>query len=77
MAKMYGTRPSDLLGVRDPYEAFCLDHACFVKLADYLADEQPDGGRRFRPGGYEMPAASVRASVPWSGPGPDPLGGTL
>ena len=28
MAKMYGTRPSALMGIEEPYEAFCLDEAC-------------------------------------------------
>ena len=28
MAKTYGKRPSELLGVEDPYTAYCFDEVC-------------------------------------------------
>lgn len=28
MAKLYSCRPSNLIGLDDPYEAFCFDEAC-------------------------------------------------
>lgn len=32
MIKRYGTRPSRLVGVDDPYAAYCLDEACMYIL---------------------------------------------
>lgn len=30
---MYGCRPSQLVGLEEPYESFCLDEACaFIKM---------------------------------------------
>lgn len=66
--------PSELLGVRGSYEAYCLDHALFVKLGHYLA-EQNDDRPSYRSQGYEIPSQQARASLPWSGDGPDPLQG--
>jgi hypothetical protein len=71
MAKMYGTRPSEILGVSDPYAAFCLDHALFAKLTHFLAEE--NGERTYRPQGYDPPAKDVLTRIPWQGDGPDPL----
>jgi hypothetical protein len=39
MAQAYATRPSELLGLDDPYVAFCLDEALYVRVAT----ERPDG----------------------------------
>ena len=75
MAKMYGTRPSEILGVPGSYEAYCLDHALFVKLGHHLAEQSGESRRRFAPHGYEPPPQKVRAQIPWHGDGPDPLQG--
>jgi hypothetical protein len=71
MAETYGTRPSELLGVSEPWAAFCLDEALFVRRALFLAEER--GERRFRPDGYDPPAKDELVGIPWGGSEPDPL----
>lgn len=73
MAETYGTRPSELLGVREPWDAFCLDQALFVRHRLWLNEQQ--GEKRFRPDGYGPPAEKDLVSIPWGGDGPDPLRG--
>lgn len=74
MAHRFGTRPSELLGLTDPWVAFCLDEALFVRHAVWVDEQQRPGGR-FRPGGYEPPQGRALQSIPWGGGGPDPMSG--
>ncbi len=41
MAKAYRQKPSDLLGVDDPYTAFCFDEACFYLEARLASGQKP------------------------------------
>lgn len=75
MAETYGTRPSELLAVSEPYAAFALDEALFVRYRLFLNEQRGDSRRRFAPQGYDPPPAKVRAAIPWHGDGPDPLQG--
>jgi hypothetical protein len=72
MAEMYGTRPSELVGVTEPWLAFCLDEALFVKLSLHRQDAQRDTGR-YREHGFDPPETTDTIRVPWGGDGPDPL----
>lgn len=72
MARAYGTRPSELLDMADPWLAFCVDEALFVRHAVWV-DEQRPGGRAFRPDGYEPPDNRALRTIPWGGSGDDPL----
>jgi len=38
MSKRYGRRPSRLVGVDDPYAAYCLDEACMYILCRIESD---------------------------------------
>ncbi len=38
MIKRYGQRPSTIIGVDDPYAAYCLDEACMYILCRIEAD---------------------------------------
>jgi hypothetical protein len=71
MAEMYGTRPSELLAVSDPWLAFCLDESLFVKLA--LHRQEAGRDNRYRPQGFDPPHAADAVRIPWGGEGPDPL----
>ena len=75
MAEAYGTRPSELVGIVDAWPAFCFDEAIFVKHRLWLNEQNENRGRRFAPQGYDPPPQKVRAQIPWSGDGPDPLQG--
>ena len=41
IARLYGIRPSNLVGVEDAYEAFCFDEACTYILARLEKGENP------------------------------------
>lgn len=41
MSKIYAERPSSLLGVTDPYTAFCLDEACAFIIRKLDNKEEP------------------------------------
>lgn len=41
MSKIYTERPSNLLGVTDPYTAFCLDEACAFIIRKLDNKEEP------------------------------------
>lgn len=52
MAEAYGTRPSSLLGLSDPWVAFCLDEALFLRLKQHereRIDEVTAGATGDRP----------------------------
>lgn len=70
MAEMYGTRPSELLGVSDPWLGFCLDEALFVRHRLHLNEKRAGA---FRPDGYGPPGRRDLTVIPWGGDGPDPL----
>ncbi|HLB03868.1 MAG TPA: hypothetical protein VJK66_02515 [Gaiellaceae bacterium] len=72
MAEAFGSRPSELLGVCDPWAAFCLDEALFVRHRLALSDDG-EAGPRFRAGGFSPPSATDLRKIPWGGEGPDPL----
>lgn len=50
MAEAYGTRPSSLLGLSDPWVSFCVDEALFFRLKQHererLEEMQADAGHR-------------------------------
>lgn len=41
IAQMYKCRPSALVGLEEPYEAFCFDEACAFIFAQIENGEQP------------------------------------
>lgn len=44
---MYGCRPSELVGIEEPYEAFCLDEACAYIRIRMEEDETPKFKKRY------------------------------
>lgn len=72
MAEEYGTRPSELLGIADPWAAFCVDEALFVRRRLWLQENEAGSGR-YRPDGYDPPDRRALTAIPWGGPGADPL----
>jgi hypothetical protein len=78
MAETYGTRPSEIVGLSEPWAAFTFDEALFIRYRLHLADQEDDAGGR--PSGvrkFDPPPRQVRVKIPWAGKGADPLGGTL
>lgn len=46
MSKLYGCLPSELLGVKDSYTAFCFNEACsYILLRLQNGDEMMRGGK--------------------------------
>lgn len=43
MAESYGTRPSELLGLEDPWTAFCLDEALTLRLSREREGDDQNG----------------------------------
>ena len=41
IARLYGIRPSNLVGIEDAYEAFCFDEACAFIALQIENGEQP------------------------------------
>lgn len=41
MADTYHCRPSNLIDVTDPYEAYCFDEACVFILSKLRSGEEP------------------------------------
>jgi hypothetical protein len=42
LAQRYGTRPSAIAGVADPYLAYCVDEACALASGDWRPPKEPD-----------------------------------
>lgn len=42
ISKNYKQRPSEILGIKNDYEAFCLDEACIYILNQLADDKEPD-----------------------------------
>lgn len=42
MSKLYGERPSSLLGLIDPYASYCFDEACAYIISRIKDGENPD-----------------------------------
>lgn len=41
ISKYYGCRPSEIVGLEEPYEAFCFDEACAFIALQIENGEQP------------------------------------
>lgn len=47
MSKMYTCRPSELVGLEEPYEAFCFDEACAYIYSKIESGEQPHFHKKY------------------------------
>jgi hypothetical protein len=56
LAQRYGTRPSDIAHVTDPYLAYCVDEACALASGDWKAppESEPPAPERRSVGGMSM-----------------------
>lgn len=71
VAERFGTRPSVLLHVDDPWAAYCVDEALALVAANADAEQDPEqagSSQRLGP-----PSKADLARIPWRGEGPDPL----
>lgn len=48
LATQTGARPSDLLGIDDPYTAYCLDEVCLFMVEQAKDKKEPDFNRPAR-----------------------------
>lgn len=48
MYEIYKTKPSDLLGIDDPYTAFCFDEACAYIVAQIKDGKEPIFKRKYK-----------------------------
>lgn len=72
IAERFGTRPSVLLAVDEPWSAYCLDEALALKAANADAATNPDHDPGFQQR-LGSPSKADLARIPWAGEGPDPL----
>jgi hypothetical protein len=71
VAERFGTRPSVLLRVDEPWAAYCVDEALALVAANADSESDPEhaaASQRLGP-----PSKADLARIPWAGEGPDPL----
>jgi hypothetical protein len=71
VAERFGTRPSVLLAVDEPWAAYCVDEALALVAAN--ADSESDPARAGASQQLGPPSKADLARIPWRGEGPDPL----
>lgn len=72
VAERFGTRPSVLLAVDEPWAAYCVDEALALRAANADAVERGEDPAEAQPR-LGRPSKAELARIPWRGEGPDPL----